>query len=453
MKKALAVAILFLMLLPTVSAAELAYYPNQEAFKSFLESNSTYTVIAGNASWARGWAHYVDSKLSTIKERGNDTLVLVGNVENNEVMRELWWRTGLSKRYSFQPSVIVLSDVVFITGNESNIYLTERAFSDLWNPPRDSKVTYLLAFLLVSIILGLPLRGKGNHAGSFYLLTIALIFLWSLNAPPLQMTDSFLRVFFDGLKAWAGGGVSNPLSALLWPFFKVAAPIEENLNFAHWVLVLILASLSFYIAPKGYRELGFLIFGLTFVAPEFRTFISSISGITIGLVAFAVVLALLSNLQMSIDPRETLLKVGVISVFTVFATVINPYVLVIPVAFVLAFPGRPLRNLGYLLISLSGALILYAFSPPYLGYFIHFNNPAPGRWAVFLFQGLPAILVLLYGAKDGGRLKRKRGHTPFLLTLTVLYALLLPLSPFLYPYAMISLSALTARVVNSLTGT
>ncbi len=453
MKKALAVAILFLLFLPAVAGAELAYYPNQEAFKSFLESNSTYTVIAGNTSWARGWAHYVDSKLSTIKERGNNTLVLVGNVENNELMRKLWWRTGLSERYSFQPSVIVLSDVVFITGNESNIYLTERAFSNLWNPPRTSKITYLLTFLLISIILGLPLRGKGNHAGSFYLLTVSLIFLWSINSPPLQMTNSFLRTFFDSLNAWAGGGVSNPISALLWPFFKLTTPIEENLNFAHWVLVLILASLSFYIAPREYRDLGFLIFGLTFVAPAFRMSISHISGTIIGLISFAIILALVSNLHVGLEPGEILLQVGLLSLFTVFATVINPYVLIIPVAFVLAFPGRPMRNLGYLLISLSGALILYALYPPYLSEFIHLNNPNPDRWGVFVVQGLPAILVLLYGAVNGGKLKKKRGHTPFLLTLTLLYTLMLPLSPFLYPYAMISLSALTARVVNSLTGT
>ena len=453
MKKALAVAILFLLFLPAVAGAELAYYPNQGAFKSFLESNSTYRVVAGNTSWARGWAYYVDSKLSTIKDRGNDTLVLVGNVENNEIMKELWWRTGLSERYSFQPSVIVLSDVVFITGNESNIYLTERAFSNLWNPPRDSKITYLLLFLLTSILMGLPLRGKGNHAGSFYLLTISLIFLWSINSPPLQMTDSFLRTFFDGLNAWAGGSANSPISALLGLSFKVVAPIEENLNFTHWVLVLVLASLPFYIAPKGYRELGFLIFGLTFVSPAFRGFITSLDGTIIGLISFAMVLALVSNLHVSLEPKEILLQVGLLSAFTVFATMINPYVLVIPVAFFLAFPGRPTRNLGYLLISVSGALLLYALYPPYLSEFMHLGNPSPERWAVFLFEGLPAILVLLYAALDGGNLKKKRGHTPFLLALTLLYAVMLPLSPFLYPYAMMSLSALTARVVNSLTGT
>ena len=453
MRKALAVAILFLLLLPVVSAAQLAYYPNQEAFQSFLKSNSSYTVIAGNTSWAKGWGHYVDEKLSTIKRRGNDTLVLVGNVENNKVMRELWWRTGLSERYSFQPSIIVLSNVVFITGNESNIYLTERAFSHLWNPPKGSELTYLLIFLVVAILLGIPLRGKGYHAGSFYLLTISLIFIWSLNAPPLQMTNSFLKTFFDGLTAWAGGGASTPLAAMLWAFFNLASPIEENLIFAHWILILILASLSFYIAPKGCRELGFLIFGLTFVSPAFRTSIAQISGNIIGILSFAIVLALVSNLHVSLDPRETLLQVSLLSAFTLLATIINPYVLVIPIAFVLAFPGRPSRNLGYLLISLAGALLLYAVSPPYLDSFFHFSHPTPGRWVVFLFQGLPAILVLLYGLRDGSKLKRKRGHTPFLLTLTVLYALMLPLSPFLFPYAMISLSALTARVVHSFTGT
>ena len=453
MRKALAVAILFLMLLPVVSAAQLAYYPNQGAFQSFLKSNSSYRVIAGNTSWAKGWGHYVDEKLSTIKKRGNDTLVLVGNVENNKVMRELWWRTGLSKRYSFRPSVIVLSNVVFITGNESNIYLTERAFSNLWNPPKSSRMAYLLAFILVSVLLGLPLRGRGHHAGSFYILTVSLIFVWSINSPPLSMTNFFLKTFFDGLTVWAGGGASSPLAAMLGIFFRFASPIEENIVFAHWILILILASLSFYIAPKGCRDLGFLIFGITFVSPAFRNSIVQISGNTIGILSFAIVLALVSNLHVSLTTRETLLQVLLLSAFTLLATIINPYVLLIPIAFLLAFPGRPTRNLGYLLISLAGAWILYEVFPPYLGSFFHFSNPTPGRWAVFLFQGLPAILVLLYGLRDGSRLKRKRGHTPFLLTLTVLYALMLPFAPFLFPYAMISLSALTTRVVNSLTGT
>ncbi len=453
MKKALALTTLLIMLLPLVSASKLAYYPNQDAFTSFLISNSSYTVVSGSTTWARGWGHYVDSKLSTIKERGNDTLVLVGNVENNELMEKLWWRTGLPERYSFYPSIIVLNNVVFVTGNESNIFLTERAFSNLWNPPKASKTGYLLVFLITSLLFGIPLRKKGSHAGSFYLLTVSLMFLWSLNSPHLNMSDSFLREFLGGLNVWAGGSASSPISVILGSFFKVVPPTEENLNFAHWILLLSLASLSFYIAPRGYRELGFLIFGLTFVSPIFRESVVHIDGTTVGLIAFAAVLGTVSNLRVSLEPRETMIQISIISAFTLLATMINPYVLLIPLAFLLAFPGRPLRNLGYLLISLSGTVLLYALFPPYLNSFVNFTDPKPERWVSLLFQGLPAVVLLAYVGQHGGSLKRKRGHTPFLLILTVLYTLFLPISPYLFPYAMISLSALTARGVNSLSGT
>lgn len=131
MKRALVLlTLVFITLLPPVSAGGLTYYPNQSAFQAFLHSNSSYTVIAGNDDWARGgWAYYIDERLHTVKPRGKGTIVLVGNVRDNPEMAKVWARTGLPENASLLPSIVVLNDTVLVTGgSEDNVYLTERAF-------------------------------------------------------------------------------------------------------------------------------------------------------------------------------------------------------------------------------------------------------------------------------------------------------------------------------------
>ena len=87
MKKFL-IIMLFLML-PLVSASQLEFYPNKNAFEKFLSDGRTYYVISGESEYSQAWGWYVDEKLSRFKDRGSEVLVLVGNVYDNPEMKKL----------------------------------------------------------------------------------------------------------------------------------------------------------------------------------------------------------------------------------------------------------------------------------------------------------------------------------------------------------------------------
>ena len=451
MRRALVLAILALMLIPLVSAQTVAYHPDRSAFQRFLSSNSSYRVVSGTDGWSKGWAYYVDSRLGTLKKHGDEALVLVGNVYDNPRMKSLWGITGLPENASLLPTVIVANNTVFITGTRNNIYLTEKAFSSLWNPPATSTAGFGILTLLVFLIFLLVLRRDKSHAEAFYLVVASLFGLWYLTAGPTTISTPFLPYVLQGTEFAKGGTATSPLGLILGTFFRIVPPIEENLTYAHWVLVLLIASFSFYIVPKRSRELGFLVFGLTFSAPAFRHFVHYVDTTTLGMAFFVSTLAIISNVTFSPEKGKAFLQTLLLSLLTVLTVAVNPYFILMPLAFIIAFPKRHFRNYAYLLITGAGITLLYLkFGLP-----IHMPpHPVeePGRYLMSLLLNTAlSITVILYAVLHVGRLGKMRGQTPFLVILTVIY---LPLSVFiqtLAPYCFIILAALATRLLYLLT--
>ncbi|WP_148883248.1 hypothetical protein [Thermococcus aciditolerans] len=445
------IALILLLAVPFVSAGELAYYPNPEAFQAFLGSNSTYTVVPGNETWAIGWAYYVDEKLYTVKRHGNDTLVLVGNVYNNGLMASVWNRTGLPANASLLPSIVVLNGTVLITGSEDSIHLTERAFEGLWNPPRGSVATFLTLVFTIIIVFLVLLSGDDSHAGRFYALAASLFLLWYLTAERPGLTDEFLAYLSSALKFAAGGSPDSPLSAIMGAVFRTVPPIEENIIFVHWLLILLIMSFAFYLAPRRSRELGFLVFGLTFVAPMFRESFCEVSGDALGLAGFMIALAIVSNVTFSPEKWKALLQTGVLSLFTLLAVAINPYLVLMPLIFVIAFPKRHLRNYAYLLITGIGVFLLYgAFGlPPDIPSNMDPNTPAHVR--DFLLNGSLTIATAVYAIAGREKGIRMKGQTAFLLLMTLIYIPVALFVPAMFPYCFVLLAALAVRLIHGLT--
>ena len=452
MRKAAVPILLFLLLLPRVAAAQLTYYPNETAFQTFLNSDSPFTVVPGNDTWARAWAYYIDERLSTLKTPGNGTLVLVGNVGNNRLMRKIWNETGLPPKASFLPSIIILNGTVLITGSKNNIYLTERAFENVWRPSRNARMAFLVTLIALMLVFLAALSGDGSHAGKFYGLMASLYVVWYLTSPRPFLTEGFLREMLSALEFTVGGTPDSALSAIMGVTFRLVPPLEENLVFIHWLIVFLIASLVFYLAPRRGRELGFIVFGLLFIAPMFRNSLDEINGSALGLAGFALTLAMACNVTFSPEKWKALVQTAVLSAFTLLAIAINPYLAFIPVFFVLAFPKRHLRNYAYLGTVALGILLLYetvGFSigiPP---------SPSPcslhlaGRF--ILDSGL-AIGASIYAlANRKGRMSMK-GATAFLILLTAFYFPLAFFIPALFQYSFVLVSALAVRLLHGVTG-
>ena len=453
MKRILVLIMLTLLLAPPVTADELTYYPDKTSFLAFLNSSSSYTVVPGDDEWTRGWARYVDERLRTIKPHGNDTLVLVGNVYNNNLIASLWNQTALPEEASLLPSLIVLNNTLIITGAEDNIYLTERAFENLWNPPQSSRILFPFIVFIIALLFIASLSGDKSHAGRFYALTFSLYLLWYLTADRPALTDEFLRHLLSSLKFTVGGFPDSPLSALMGIAFRVIPPIEENIVFIHWILILIIISFSFYLAPKRAREMGFLVFSLTFVAPMFRDELGSISGSALGLAAFVVTLSMIGNVTFSPEGWKSLLQTVILSLFTLLAIAINPYLAVIPLIFIIAFPKRQLRNYAYLALTGAGMILIYrTFGIP--GDVPSTLDPTAALYLRrFLLDGGLPIATALYSVSMRGEETRIRtkGPTAFLLLITLVYLPMALFNPSLFPYCFVLLAALAVRLLHALT--
>ncbi|ASJ11314.1 hypothetical protein A3L12_04055 [Thermococcus sp. P6] len=448
MKRLLLLIPIALLLLPSVSAG-VTYYPDQGAFQAFLNSNSSYTVVAGNEDWAKGWGRYVDARLHTIKPHGGDTTVLVGNVLNNPRMKEIWNRTGLPENASLLPSIVVLNDTVLITGSEDNVYLTERAFEGLWNPPDSSVIGSLMIVLAIFLSFLILLRRDEGHAGSFYLLSSSLLGLWYLTASRPALTESFLHRFMEALKFAAGGPPDSPLAVVIGTIIGFVPPLEENMVFLHWILVLLMASFFFYLAPKRARELGFIVFGILLASPFFRESLNGINENTLGLTVFTITLAIVNNVTFSPERWKALLQTVVLSAFTLLTVWVNPYLFLIPVIFVLTFPKRHLRNYAYLIITGTGVILTcLKFGLPIPSHVDPHGLLYLGR---FLLNGILPLALITYVAVEDRKRIRMKGQTAFLLLMMMVYLPLALFVPSLFPYCLILLTALAVRMIHSFT--
>jgi len=448
MRRALALILLLLLVSPLVSAGGVSYYPDKESFEHFLHSNTTYRVVPGRDCWAKGWARYVDAKLGEVLEHGNGTLVLVGNVYENPEMMKLWNATGLPKSASLSPMVIVLNGTVFITGSEDNIYLTHEAFSEIWNPPMVSLLVFsILAFMLL-LVFGLSLRRDRSYSARFFLLGLSLIFVWFTLSERPEVSGAFLGVLFRALSVAAGSSPTSPLDAIIGAILSVVPPIDENLWLAHWLFLMTLTGLFFYVAPRRERELGFLAFGLVFASPAFRSHVATVGTALPGIVLMLLSIAVMTNASFLPGPRRTA-EIVLLSAVTLLASFFNPYLLLFPLFFALTYPGRRLRNLSYLLVVWLGFWFicrLYGFG--WLWRWVHFS-PHASFVKVFVEQTLLSLIVIFYALATGLERIRWRGPTAFVTLSTLVFLAIAPFVGGFFPYALTLVSVLAVRLVHS----
>jgi hypothetical protein len=447
MRRVLLALLLVSMFAGFVSAAGVSYYPDREAFQLFLESNKTYRVVPGEDPWSKGWAFYVDRKLSTVKDHGDDTLVLVGNVYDNELMAKLWNRTGLDPSLSLSPSIVVLNNTVMVTGSRDNLYLTYEAFKSLRCWTLRTVLTALGAIILYLSLMGLLLREDRSYAGSIFLMGAALLGEWALLRP--YPSGSVEKTLYLALARLHGAHVSQPNVVLASYFLRVLPPVEEFIWVLRWFLIFLLLGITTYTAPKKERSLGVVAFFLTLSAPSFREWILT-SNELLGLVSLAVVLAVASSSNFT-ESIGGVLATLLISVFTVIGALINPYLLFLPLLFVLTFPGRASRNVPYLLLSGLGAgLVYYALGASWL---LPWYPTAPRVEVLggLLRETLIQMAVLLYTGILVMKVRkvRKKGPTAFTAAVATAFLLLTPFRPELFPYSVFSLSILAVRLLRA----
>lgn len=450
MKKALPALFLLLMLAGSVSAAKVSYYPNKEAFVKFLDSNLTYQVVPGNDPWSRGWATYIDEKLSAVKIHGNDTFVLVGNVYTNDLIAKIWNETGLDPSASLEPSIIVLNGTVLITGSSENLYLTYEPFVDIKeNTVKIAVVT--LSIIVYAAILMLVLRRDGSYAGSIFLMGALLLGEWVLlkQVPLLSIS----KTLYLSLARLNGAPINDVPIVIISHALEVLPPDERMFWAVRWLLIFVLLGVTAYTAHRRERSMGIVAFFLVLSAPSFRGWLLT-SNYILGLLAFAVVVAVVcsSNFAPSASGVFSML---LMALFTVVGTAFNPYLALLPLVFVIVFPGRVSRNLPYFLLSYLGIIWIYSvlgkdwllsWYPDSFHTEIITENIAK--------EALLQLLVLVYvGAKMISKRKetkiRRKGPTVFVGVVTVILLLLTPFKPELLPYSLYSLSVLAVRVIKA----
>jgi len=448
MKRALAVLLLLLLVSPLVSAGGVSYYPDKASFTRFINSNATYRVVPGNDSWAKGWSRYVDAKLGEVLERGNGTLVLVGNVYENPEMKRLWNLTGLPESASLSPMVIVLNGTIFITGGEDNIYLTHDAFSEIWAPSERSLLLFALLALLLVALFWLNLRGDKGYSARFFLLSASLLFVWFTLSESFPLPKGFLRFFFEALSVSAGASPGSPLLALAGRVLSIVPPTDENLFMVKWLLLLLLTGLFFYVAPRSERALGFVSFGLAFSSPLFRSHVATVGPTLPGVVLMLLAMAIATNSSFAPGLGRTV-EIVVLAVATLMAAIFNPYMALFPLFFALTFPGRPMRNSTYLLLVWAGFFALcrvYGFGwlGEWLGFELH-----PGFVETLIFQSLLGLTIVVYALVTGFERIRWRGPTAFTMLSALAFLLLVPFVENMFPYSLALLSILAVRLVHS----
>ncbi|RLF80203.1 hypothetical protein DRN38_04440 [Thermococci archaeon] len=442
MKKILPI-LLMMLVFQLVLAAELDFYPNEKAFESFLDNGRSYHVLPGESEYSKAWAKYLDEKLSRFKEKGEDTIVLVGNVYENPKMMEFWHLTGLPYEASLKPSVIVLDNVVFFTGSEENIYLIERAFSQKHAFRTQEVYGSLLIGILLVILFTFIFSKNGAYTHFFYILTVALIVLWFSNSNLFTIDEGFVRSTFQDALLGKGG---TPLTLVLDLYFNTYSPSEEALFILHLFLVFLIATLSFFIVPKSYRELGFVVFGLTFASPTFRHSLENFNECLFEVFVLVIVLGIILNAMFTEETTKSIKRIAVLSFITTFGALIWPYFVLIPFFMFLAFPTKSMRNYLYLGLTVIGLLVGN----------LYFKIPFP-KWPLdanfnylmlFVKEDFIQLILIIYAVFNFKTLvMRMKGGKALLFWLFLSLLVLLPVIPEIFPALILVSSGLVIRLI------
>ncbi|EHR79307.1 hypothetical protein OCC_07461 [Thermococcus litoralis DSM 5473] len=442
MKKFLIMMLLFM--LPLASASQLEFYPNENAFEEFLSDGKTYYVITGESDYSKAWGWYVDEKLSRFKDKGDEVLVLVGNVYDNPEMKKLWNLTELPPEASLKPSVIVLNNLVFLTGDENNIYLIEKAFSQHYRFRNREEYTLLFAGILLSLFFAFLFSRHGTYTHFFYLLVMSLFALWISNSMPFTIGEDFLKNTFQSALL---GNKGSLLSFALNSYFQVYSPTEEALLVLHLFILFFTSTLIFFTAPKPYRELGFLVFGLMFASPSFRGSITDLST-SISVFLLVLVAALTLNAKFTEESPKVIGHVFLLSLIVAAGSLVWPYLIVFPFFTFFVFPTKSIRNSIYVGLSITFFILgINVFSIPTIS--LSFD---PSSLLVFLREGILQLILISYLLFNFRRsVLNMRGGKALFFWLLVVFIPLLAYSSQLFPMVQYISSALAVRLICELT--
>ncbi|WP_058946901.1 hypothetical protein [Thermococcus sp. 2319x1] len=442
MKKFLIMTLLFM--LPLASASQLEFYPNENAFEEFLSDGRTYHVVSGESDYSKAWGWYVDEKLSRFKDKGDEVLVLVGNVYDNPEMKKLWNLTGLPPEASLEPSVIVLNGVVLFTGSEGNMYLIEKAFSSHYRFRSAEVYGLLFAGIFLVLFFAFWFSNHGTYTHFFYLLVVSLLAFWVSNSMPFTIGEDFLKNTFQSALMETKDSL---LSLALNSYFQVYSPTEEALLVLHLFILFFTSTLIFFTAPKPYRELGFLVFGLMFSSPSFRNSIADFST-NIGVFLLVLVAALTLNAKFTEGSPKVMGQVFLLSLVVAAGSLVWPYLIVFPFFTFFVFPTKSIRNSIYLGLSITFFILgANVFSIPEIS--LSFD---PGSLFVFLREGILQLILISYLLFDFRRsILNMRGGKALFFWLLVIFVPLSACSPQLFPMVQYISSALAVRLICELT--
>jgi len=134
-----------------------------------------------------------------------------------------------------------------------------------------------------------------------------------------------------------------------------------------------------------------------------------------------------------------------LSAFTLLSITSEPWSAVLPVAFILTFP-RKKRNAAYMALVSAGALFAWKNG------LVRISLPSPVSPLEILPQLVLPVGLLVYSVLSKARtllgiLRNSKGPTPFLTLLLVVLSVVSPFNWRVIPYAVITLTVLSVRLI------
>lgn len=306
--------------------------------------------------------------------------------------------------------------------------------------------SYVL-LVAATFVIFMEFVGSSTSARAVYLLTTLLLVMWFLNGwHALSISSSFVDgPFSSTLLINSGAYPRDVLAYIIYPWFAFFGFNGTSMLLLHVYLIFIVASLTFFLVPKPSREMGFVLFGMFFSVPHLRGAISTLSEPLFELLFFELLLAVALNFTFVKNRGVAILEVVVFALLTSITALILPVALLIPLAFVLAYPRGYRRNYLYILLT----AVLLSVGNHFFGLPIPEWRTAPPAFP--LKEYLVQLFLLLYGlgeAYNAGLRKRGGvGQTWFLGWVVLMFGALYAFFelPFL-PLALV-LSAFALRLV------
>ncbi|ADT84527.1 hypothetical protein [Thermococcus barophilus] len=308
--------------------------------------------------------------------------------------------------------------VVIIQAAVALTYISQSIANLISRYPDTAPLAVVSLLLIVLAVLAYGLFKESRHAFVLYLLVIILSLLWFSNST--QFKEKFL--FFD-------------------PFFS---------SLVHFLLLVLLSGFIFYLAPRQSRELGFLIYGLVFASPTFREVVKSLDREFFAVFFFVITLSFVMNFSFTPRTFKAALETSLLTLFTVLSIGSNVYFSAILPAFILSFPKRHKRNYAYIGLSSIGVILLFYITGQ------HIFLRAPNKFHLYTIGTfgkeafVPLILIGYLFATNFRIAIRMKGHTLFLLILSIFYLLLLTFDQTLFAPLVIIVSALSIRLTQKL---